>query len=302
MADQPTPVTYEVDGFTVSAIAKGVARAGSPLIAALPGGTYGSRYFDVAGSGHESFMDLAAANGYEVVSFDRPGYGGSTPFGPEENTFERHAQVLGAAIAQAAGGRPVLLVGHSIGGMIALMIAAGSPEFRLIGASVTGMGAVIRAGGPAEALASLPADATVDLPYEERDKVMFGPEGTFTAEGLKQAHDSYAPVPVRELIQAPRWPEDTLPGIAPLLHIPVHNTLGEYDALWDSTAENVARFAALLTAAPFVDVSIARGTGHSIDHHTLGRALHLRQLAFAEECAHWARQSAAQDEEDGSDG
>ncbi|MHA6761391.1 alpha/beta hydrolase [Streptacidiphilus sp. PAMC 29251] len=293
MADQPTPVTYAVDEFTLTGITKGTARAGIPLIVTLPGGTYGARYFDVAGSGQESFMDLAAANGYQVVSLDRPGYGGSTPFDPQENTFEHHAQVLSAAIAQAAGDRPVLLVGHSIGGMIALMIAASSPDFWLIGASVTGMGAVIRRGGPAEALASLPADATVDLPYEERDKVMFGPPGTFTGDGLKRAHDSYAPVPVRELIQAPRWPEDILPGIAPLLDVPVHNVLGEYDALWDSTAENVARFAGLLTAVPFVEAGIARGTGHSIDHHTLGRALHLRQLAFAEECTSWAQQQAA---------
>ena len=29
-----------------------------------------------------------------------------------------------------------------------------------------------------------------------------------------------------------------------------------------------------------------------MDHHTLEHALHLRQLAFAEECALWARQAA----------
>jgi hypothetical protein len=49
---------------------------------------------------------------------------------------------------------------------------------------------------------------------------------------------------------------------------------------------------AALTAAPYVDASIARATGHSIDHHILGHALHLRQLAFAEECQLWARQQS----------
>ena len=53
---------------------------------------------------------------------------------------------------------------------------------------------------------------------------------------------------------------------------------------------SVEQFAKLLTAAPYVDASIARATGHSIDHHTLGYALHLRQLAFAEECQLWGRQ------------
>ena len=72
--------------------------------------------------------------------------------------------------------------------------------------------------------------------------------------------------------------------------MPVHNALAEFDALWDSSPANVEQFAKLLTAAPFVDASIARATGHSIDHHILGHALHLRQLAFAEECQLWASQ------------
>jgi hypothetical protein len=72
----------------------------------------------------------------------------------------------------------------------------------------------------------------------------------------------------------------------------VHNELAEFDALWDSAPANVEQFAKLLTAAPFVDARIARSTGHSIDHHTLGHALHLRQLAFAEECALWGRQQS----------
>ena len=184
----------------------------------------------------------------------------------------------------------MFLVGHSIGGMIAMMISAGEMDFRLIGLSVTGMGAVIRRGGPAHALASLPADETVDLPYDQRDQVMFGPAWTWTAEAVRAAHGSYAPVPVRELIQAPQWPDEHLPGLAPRITVPVHNALAEFDALWDSSPATVEQFGKLLTAAPFVDASIARATGHSIDHHILGHALHLRQLAFAEECQLWASQ------------
>ena len=98
---------------------------------------------------------------------------------------------------------------------------------------------------------------------------------------------------MRELVQAPQWPDDHLPGLAPRLTVPVHNALAEFDALWDSTPANVEQFAKLLTAAPFVDAGIARSTGHSIDHHILGHALHLRQLAFAADCALWASQNAA---------
>jgi pimeloyl-ACP methyl ester carboxylesterase len=290
-------VAFEVDGKAIAGRAAGPeSAAGKPLIAALHGGTYNARYFDVAGSDAGTFMDLAAAGGYPVVSFDRPGYGDSFTPEPADNTFDLHARLLADVIGQAArevGADSVFLVGHSIGGMIALMIAAGEPDFRLIGASVTGMGAVIRRGGAAGALASLPADATVDLPYDQRDQVMFGPEFTRTAAGVEAAHASYAPVPVRELVQAPQWPDDHLPGLAPRLTVPVHNALAEFDALWDSTPANVEQFAKLLTAAPFVDAGIARSTGHSIDHHILGHALHLRQLAFTAECALWASQNGA---------
>lgn len=294
MREQRGTIEFTVDGHTIAALTAGPpAGAGKPLIAALHGGTYTARYFDVAGSPQGTFMDLAAAAGYPVVSFDRPGYGGSPPLGPADNTFNRHARLLADAIAQATArfsADGVFMVGHSIGGMLAMMIAADEVDFRLVGLSVTGMGAVIRRGGPAHALASLPADETVDLPYDQRDLVMFGPEFTRAPEAIEAAHESYAPVPVRELIQAPRWPEEHLPGLAPQVRVPVHNALAEFDALWDSSPANVEQFAKLLTAAPFVEAGIARATGHSIDHHILGHALHLRQLAFAEECALWGRQ------------
>ncbi|WP_410589290.1 alpha/beta hydrolase [Amycolatopsis sp. lyj-23] len=296
MAKQRIDLTFDVEGHKITAVAaKPAEPTGKPLIIALHGGTYTAHYFDVAGSPDGSFLDVAVANGHEVVAFDRPGYGGSTPLAPAANTFARHAELLtGAVIAvtKELGSDDVFLVGHSIGGMIALMIAANRPPFRLIGVSATGMGAVIPAGGAAEALGSLPPDDTVDLPHDQRDQVMFGPVGTYAAAGLDQAHDAYAPVPVRELVQAPAWPREHLGAVAPNVHVPVHNALAEFDALWDSSPENVAGFAAMFTAAPFVDAGVARGTGHSIDHHLLGHALHLRQLAFADECAAWAERAA----------
>jgi pimeloyl-ACP methyl ester carboxylesterase len=296
MAQQRENPTFEVDGHTITAMTAGPATTGDrPLIVALHGGTYTARYFDVAGSPRGSFLDVAAAHGYSVVAPNRPGYGGSSPLEPAANTFTRHAELLSGVVEQAAdrfAADRVFLVGHSIGGMIALMIAAGDPAFRLIGVSATGMGAVIPPGGAAEALGSLPPDETVDLPYDQRDQVMFGPASSYRAEALRQAHGSYAPVPVRELAQAPAWPREHLPTVAPRVRVPVHNALAEFDALWDSSPENVAAFASMFTAAPFVAAGVARGTGHCIDHHRLAHALHLRQLAFLEECDAWARDSA----------
>jgi hypothetical protein len=38
---------------------------------------------------------------------------------------------------------------------------------------------------------------------------------TWTATAVEAAHGSYAPRPVRELIQAPQWPDEHLPGWRP---------------------------------------------------------------------------------------
>ena len=46
----------------------------------------------------------------------------------------------------------------------------------------------------------------------------------------------------------------------------------------------VDAFAGMFTSAPRVDAALARGVGHNIDHHHLGRALQLQQLAFSLTC------------------
>ncbi|WP_127501840.1 alpha/beta hydrolase [Actinoplanes solisilvae] len=284
-----------VNGRRVVARVAAPAPGGSkPLIAALHGGMYTGRYFDIDGYGNGSFMDLAVSRGYAVAAFDRPGYGDSFVPTPDENSFEQHAVWLADAIGQTAqhfGTDRVFLVGHSIGACVAMTIAARDRDFRLSGLSMTGMGAVIPPGGNGHALAEQEQSEAVEIPFEQRDLVMFGPEHTRTETAVKAAHAAYNPVvPVCELVQAPHWPAEKLPGVAPRINVPVQSVLAEHDALIESTPANVELFASMFTQAPFVEAGIARSTGHSIDHHILGHALHLRQLAFAEECELWETQ------------
>ena len=72
MAGQRSTIEFTVEGQTIAALTAGPAGGdsqGKPLIAALHGGTYTARYYDVAGSAQGSFMDLAAAAGYPVGRF-----------------------------------------------------------------------------------------------------------------------------------------------------------------------------------------------------------------------------------------
>ena len=267
---------------------------GLPLLVALHGGTYTSQYFGVAGGPSGSFLDIAGRNGFSVLTIDRPGYGESTLLPEEENTFARQAEILDGVIAEALEVWPapgVVLVGHSIGGMISLEIAARHPRWPLVAVATSGNGARIPAGGAAEALGSLPLSGVVDLPVAERDGVMFGPAGSFTDASRNAAHDSYAPTPFVELVLAPVWARERLSAVAAAVEVPVQTVLAAHDALWDSSAAALADYQSRFTSP--ASATVLPFTGHSIDHHLMGVALDLMQLGFAQECMALRAQAAS---------
>ncbi|MCB8913909.1 alpha/beta fold hydrolase [Rhodococcus rhodochrous] len=261
----------------------------APLLVALHGGLYTGRYFNVPGSAAGSFAEIANRNGFDLITIDRPGYGDSTLLDEEENTFARQAELLDGAIENLVSSRNesagVVLVGHSIGGMIGLEIAARQPGWNLIGISVTGMGARIPAHGAAEELGALPLSGVVDVPISEREKLWYGPEGSYTAAAVEAARHSYAPAPMVELTAAPTWAAARLAVVARAVDVPVHHALAEFDALWDSSADARDLFLSSFSDNLWIESEIVPGVGHCLDHHLSGAALHLRQLAFALECA-----------------
>lgn len=80
---------------------------------------------------------LAEALGCHALLYDRRGYGESAPFGPEGRTpayLEEEAHTVPAVLA-ACGITRAVLVGHSDGGTLALLVAATHPD--LVAAAVT---------------------------------------------------------------------------------------------------------------------------------------------------------------------
>ena len=266
--------------------------SGLPLLVALHGGTYTSVYFEVAGGPFGSFIDIANRNGFDVLTIDRPGYGDSDLLPEDSNTFAAQAKLLDAIIADSVshyGAHAVVLVGHSIGGMIAIEIAARQPKWNLLGVTATGMGARIPPGGAAEQLGSAPLSGVIELPIPDREGVMFGPDGSVSDAGREAARTSYAPTPFVELKLAPQWAKTRLDEVAPRVTVPVHNVLAEFDALWDSSPEALADFESRFADGAGATSTVARGVGHSIDHHLDGAATQLQQLAFAYSCAATSR-------------
>lgn len=257
-----------------------------PLVVAIHGGTYTSRYFDLPGY---SLLDRAKALGIPLVAPDRPSYGGSVVPPPGEAGIEHSAALLDRAIGaifKKYGGdtRGVVLVGHSIGAAIAAMIAARQPAWPLLGLAMSGICLTPPPGADADAWKSLPDVPFVDMPREVKDHVMFGPEETYRPDMPELSHLADASIPRAELLDIVTvWPERARAVLARVT-VPVHYRQGEFDQLWVTDTDEVAAFGGCCANAPSLDAALFRGAGHCIDLHKASAAFQLDQLAFALRC------------------
>ncbi len=64
---------------------------------------------------------------YRCLAVDLPGYGESPPF-PKRVTIDDYVNLIIALIEQVSPNQPIVLVGHSMGGMISVTIALRRPE------------------------------------------------------------------------------------------------------------------------------------------------------------------------------
>jgi len=264
------------------------ASGGTPraLIFAIHGGSYTSHYFGFESLAGGTLFDLAPRLGYAVLAIDRPGYGAAAD---RPLDFDSQAKVLAAAIREAAvrygGGRAgTFLVGHSIGAMLAMLIAADEDAGALLGLDLSGAGIVYRA----ESLAGLRAYvALADPPRapnrEGRRARMFGPPWTRSDAAVDE---DFATAPLsqpHEIREALGWGE-RMPAVASRIALPVNFVVGEFDALWDASPEAIARIRHAFTAAPRAEVRMQPDAGHCSHLHHVGRACNLRALAFFDEC------------------
>ncbi|MFI5718876.1 alpha/beta hydrolase [Nocardia sp. NPDC051750] len=288
------PLDFSAGGHRISGIATDGGTAGTPLVIALHGGGYNCGYFDVPG---HSLLDLGSAAGFPTFALDRPGYGSSDPLPEGQRTFEDSAAVLCAAIgtvwATHGENRPgVVVLAHSIGAAIAVHIAARRPDWPLRGISIHG----VSDRSPdyiVDTWQNLPASGPVELAPEQLRGLLYGPERTVDVDVVELAKASIEPVCREEMLEiVGNWPEDVA-KLAASVVVPVQYTLADHDGLWIVDKGRVANFAGHFTSAPWVDAKLQADAGHNLDHHRLSRALHLRQFAFASECA--TRTSAVDD-------
>jgi pimeloyl-ACP methyl ester carboxylesterase len=276
--------TIEAGPLTLSARVRRPASAPRGVVVALHGGTYDASYYD---TGPGSLLDLGAALGWLVAAVDRPGYGATHGADPKLLTFDAQTDILSEAVrrvwtdlGQRAG---LVLIGHSIGGMLALCVAATRPAVPLRGVEVSGLGELWQPG-LREMWGSLIGDAPeVTVPPDAHNQVMYGPAGTFDPDRQAAFTDLQRPMSMPELIDVVDW-SGRLPAVAAAIDVPVRATLAEHDNIWQSGDAARAALGQHFTGDAPARVEPFPGAGHSIELHRSARAYVLRQLAFAEEC------------------
>ncbi|MDF0531209.1 alpha/beta hydrolase [Tsukamurella sp. 8F] len=269
--------TLDADGVPLAARIARPAGASRALILVLHGGTYDSEYYQ---AGDDSLLALGPGLGYTVVAVDRPGYGGSTAVPADRLGFDAQTKILTAAMESlaASSGLPLVLVGHSIGGMLALLVAASSATPR--GVEISGLGELWQPG-VREMWGGLRSDApAIELPPEAHAGVMLGADDTVDGAAAARDGELMRPMPMPELDDVIDW-ADRLPTVGAAVTAPVRLTFAEQDKIWRSDDEAMAAAACHFTG-PFAATRMA-GVGHSIELHRRAREYALSQLSFVEQ-------------------
>jgi len=119
VTDDPALPAIEVDGVRLHSESFGPA--GGPVIVVLHGGP---------GGDYRSLLPLKALaeDGYRVVFYDQRGAGLSERLPPEALTLATHLAELDAIASMVQPDRPVILIGHSWGAMLAAAYLGRDPD------------------------------------------------------------------------------------------------------------------------------------------------------------------------------
>jgi pimeloyl-ACP methyl ester carboxylesterase len=263
-----------------------VVRQDTPLLVCLHGGGYDNRYFDAPGC---SLLARASAAGFSIVALSRPGYPADDDSARRQPSFSQAAGIIADVVIdiwdQLGGSRPgIVLIGHSIGAAVATHMAAERVAWPLIGLAISGVSDSL-APPVVELVRQLPTDIAMSMPVDLLRPLFYGPDWTLHATTLADVADLPVSTPSADLVELnTRW-ADALPKIASRVEVPLHYVLAEFDGLWETSAEQVAKIARQFSSAPFVEASLWPCVGHNIEHHRLGEAYSRAVLAFADRCA-----------------
>ncbi|MGW1192945.1 alpha/beta fold hydrolase [Streptomyces sp. NPDC002559] len=270
-------VELDAGGLTLSGLLA-VPRDVPPraVLVALHGAGMRAGYFHGPADASTSLLSLAAACDCAALALDRPGYGSSAAQVPEGLGLTAQAEHIRQALAahgrQYPTGGGYFLVGHSLGGKVALATAAGWEGGDLLGVDVSGI---------SDRWAVPPESRTGEGMRRARG-LHWGPLSLYPPRTFRSAERLVAPVPAREAAEIPDWPR-VYPEVARRVRVPARFAFAEHERWWRCDERTVRAMADRL-AAPLVRTEHVAAAGHNISLGRAARGYHLRVLAFLEEC------------------
>jgi len=278
----PSSVRIELSHGTLAGLRSGDGGTAG-LIIGLHGGGYDANYWHSGDEDGASLLTLGAMLGFDVVAIDRPGYRGS---GGEGWPLGQQAEMVFDLIDRIApnGDRPVFLIGHSMGGILALMMAAHPRGKSLAAIDVSGV--PLRYPQEMQPIIDRAAAGVLgevpDLGDEARRWMFYGDDGTYDPAVAVRAPGNHK-VPFAEMPDAFGAPMN-LPPLMAAIAIPVQWTIGDQERSSMGGAGMLDEIRTLLPKCPRLLTSLQRASGHNISLHHVARAYHLRALAFFDEC------------------
>jgi pimeloyl-ACP methyl ester carboxylesterase len=258
----------------------------APVIVAIHGAAASSAYFDAGPK--RSLLEIGSELGFTVAAFDKPGVGDSDALADPAD-FSAVADHLAVGVgrllkAESCPGAPVALIAHSSGAAITTRLAASSDlPFTLVSISLVALG-VHASDLVWEFESRLPEQGWVEPPREDARDLQFGPDGTFEPSAVTGLVERMASFPAAEIRYVNRFPE-LVAEVGEQVTVPVQCLMPEHDRVWKYSESNLRDLVAAFPAARRTEGAVVATAGHAPDHHYIGSAMQLRQLAFALESA-----------------
>lgn len=277
-----------------------------PLVIAIHGGTYCSKYFD-ADAKHTASL-CSNSLGVPVVAIDRPLYQGTTSFYPipegknyhEELAVWLHRYIFPAVWRELGHGcSGVVLHCHSlavpsaviVAGWVAQERAAGRPPaYPLDGMTVSGFGTQKHPDLEAAAKVAPPPDPNPPLfdpalPVETKDALLF-PGATADPAVLALTEELDNPMPHAERADYDRvWFPARWRALCGAVRVPVLVGMAEHDGLWVGTAEHACEFAGGFAGSERVEHGLVREAPHCMELSYVAQGWYARCFGWALECA-----------------
>lgn len=298
-----------------------------PLLICIHGASYNSEYFDA--NADYSWSILANTLNIPIVSIDRPGYGGSTEV-PDQNVLggadaptptQRQAKYINDNIipriwndfGSRSGASSVVILGHSVGGMVAIQTAAYHATqkistYPLAGLIVSGVGCVSQQGPEShsndqtsndhkEKKEQEPAQSSKKTKYitferTKKDFLMLDytsdkdpADLLIDPEILQLTEQLNHPAPLAEVIDIGQlwrsyWRRET-----GKVNVPVFYALNEVDPWFNSAGDSVPAFAGGFTSSPKVVHGRVARAPHCMELSLQAKGWMLQCGGFALECA-----------------